>query len=50
MRDRGVNERGIIFFRLKLNKILRIDIRGVESLLVRSRDRLFAFRCFLPSL
>jgi hypothetical protein len=50
VRDREINERGIISFRLKFDKILRIDIRGVGSLLVESRDRLSVFRCFLPGL
>jgi hypothetical protein len=50
MRDREVNERGTVSFRLKLNKILRIGIRGIGSLLVENRDRLSAFRYFLPGL
>jgi hypothetical protein len=45
-----VNERGTISFRLKLNKILKIGIRGTGSLLVGSRNRLSVFKCSLLSL
>jgi hypothetical protein len=50
MRDRKINKRDIIFFRLKLNKILKIDIRGTGSLLVENRNRLSVFKYSLPSL
>jgi hypothetical protein len=50
MRDRGVNERDIIFFCLKFSKILKINIRGIGSLLVKSRNKLSAFKCSLSGL
>jgi hypothetical protein len=50
MRDLRVNERDIVSFRLKLSKILRIDIQGIGSLLVESRNKLSVFRYSLFSL